>query len=149
MGTGRGIKPGYYGEDYHSYLSGRNDVNLKWVSQAAGVLPAAGFPGSVAGGWLQAGGGAVDTVVHGGVGVYTITLNDSWVDLVKWVLNCKQAAAFSAAGVCDVQVTADNSAVDATRTIVILCTNAAGAAVEPAVNDVISLEFTFQSFNAN
>lgn len=143
-----GIKPGYY-TDHSSYASGRATVNLKWVSQAAGALPAVGFPGTKAGGWLQAGGGAVSTVVHGGAGIFTITLNDAWSDLLSWKLNCKQAAAFSAAGVCDVQITADNSAVTGTQTIVILCTNAAGAAVEPAVNDVLALEFDLQSYDAN
>jgi hypothetical protein len=36
-----------------------------------------------------------------------------------------------------------------TQTVVILCTNAAGAAVEPAVNDQIVLSFRLQSYNAN
>lgn len=148
MGTGQGIKPGYYSND-QAYASGRNTVNLKWVSQAAGVLPAVGFPGTKAGGWLQAGGGAVFSVVFAATGIYTITTNDSWVDLLSFDYFIKQAAAFSAAGACGAFITADNSAVDATRTIVVQVTNAAGAAVNPAVNDVIALEFTLQLFDAN
>lgn len=148
MGTGLGVKPGYY-SDQQAYASGRNSVNLKWVSQAAGVLPAVGFPGTIAGGWLQAGGGAVNAVAFTATGIYTVTLNDSWADLIGFDFFIKQAAAFSAAGACAVFVTADNTAVDGTRTLVLLVTNAAGAAVNPAVNDVISLEITLQSFNAN
>lgn len=137
--------PAYY-PDYSSTVSGEVSVYLKWVSQAAGALPAAGFGGT---GWKQNGGGRVSGVVHGGVGVFTVTLTEAWVDSLALTGYCIQAAAFSAAGVCDVQVTADNSATAGTQTIVVLCTNAAGAAVEPAVNDQIVLSFRLQSYNAN
>jgi hypothetical protein len=138
--------PGYY-TDYSSAASGEVSVYLKWVSQAAGALPAAGlFTGSS---WKQTGGGQVTNVVHGGTGVYTVTLKDAWSDSLALTGYCIQAAAFSAAGVCDVQVTADNSATAGTQTILVLCTNAAGAAVEPAVNDQIVLSFKLQSYNAN
>ena len=138
--------PAYY-DPGTSSASGEVRCYLKWVSQAAGALPAAGFPNGT--GWKQSGGGLVASVVHGGTGVYTVTLNDAWADSLDLHGYAIQAAAFSATGVCDVQVTADNSATAATKTIVILCTNAAGAAVEPAVNDQIVVCIKLQSFNAN
>jgi hypothetical protein len=138
--------PQYYA-DRTSTVSGEVMVYLKWISQAAGALPAAGlFTGA---NWKQTGGGQVTNVVHGATGVYTVTLKDAWTDSLDLHGYCIQAAAFSAAGVCDVQVTADNSGTAGTQTIVILCTNAAGAAVEPAVNDQIVLSFKLQSYNAN
>jgi hypothetical protein len=140
--------PQYY-TDHTSATSGEVKFNLKWVSQAAGALPASGFPGTPTTGWKQSGGGQVTNVVHGATGVFTVTLKDAWVDSLDIHGYCTQAAAFSAAGVCDVQVTTDNSAVAGTQTVVILCTNAAGAAVEPAVNDQIVLSFRLQSYNAN
>lgn len=141
--------PQYY-TDHTSATSGEVKGNLKWVSQAAGALPAQAFLGGTpAGGWLQNGGGLVTAVAHGGTGVFTVTLKDAWADSLDLHGYCIQKAAFSAAGVCDVQVTADNSGVPGTQTIVILCTNAAGAPVEPAVNDQIVLAFRFQSYNAN
>lgn len=132
-----------------AFYSGGQMVCLKWISQAAGVLPAVGFPGTIAGGWLQAGGGAVASISRTGTGQYTITFSDAWVDLVKFVGWAKQAAAYANTGACDVFITADNSAVAGTQTIIVQVTNGSGTAVDPAVNDVICLHFEFQSFNAN
>lgn len=143
-----GNRFGYY-IDASSSASGEVKAYLKWVSQAAGALPAVGFTGLIGGGWKQTGGGLVTAVVHGAAGVYTVTLADAWVDSLDLHGYVIQAAAFNAAGVCDVQITADNSGTIGTQTIVILCTNAAGAPVEPAVNDQVVIAMKFQAFQAN
>lgn len=143
-----GSRFGYY-VDASSTASGEVKAYLKWVSQAAGVLPAVGFTGNIGSGWKQTGGGLVSAIARTGTGAYTITLADAWVDTLDLHGYVIQAAAFSAAGVCDVQIVADNSATAGTQTILVLCTNAAGAAVDPAVNDQVVIAMRFQAFQAN
>lgn len=136
-----GIKPGYY-HDYLSYESGRNFVDIEFTAGVAGAVPAvntAAFP--------HPGAGVVASIVKGGVGVYTINLNDAWVDLLVfrgWTIQ----AAYSAAGACHVMVTANNSGA-ATPSITVLVVNAAGAAVNPTTGDTIYFNFELQLFNAN
>lgn len=132
---------GGYFSDQTAFDSGLVTLNLEWTSGATGAVPAlnsANFPHS--------GVGEVVSVVRGGVGVFTITLTQAWFDLIRFVGWTIQAA-YSAAGACNVRVTANNTGA-ATATLVLLVTNAAGAAVDPTTNDVMYVNLQLQSHQA-
>ena len=130
-------RPGYF-SDSTEFESGKAGIDLEWTSLVSGGVPAlltSGFPHS--------GMGQVASVVHGATGVYTITFTDQWFDLLQfdgWVIQ----ATYSAAGACNVRVTANNTGA-AAKTLVLLVTNAAGAAVDPTTNDVLYVNLRMQS----
>lgn len=115
------MKPGFY-SDYNNQYGGKSELPFKVVF---------GSSGAVASTPLSRG---ITSVVHGATGVYTITLNEKAVRLFSWDLPIKQAT-YSASGACQAQVTAED--VNGAKTITILTTNAAGAAVEPTTGDAL------------
>lgn len=130
--------PAYY-SDATCNESGMVRFNLEWASLAAGAVPALSSFAHMAAGYVA-------SVVHGATGVYTITLNDQWTDLIQFVGWTIQAA-YSAAGACNVRVTANNTGA-AAKTLVLLVTNAAGAAVDPTTNDTLYVNLTMQTYQA-
>ena len=104
------------------------------------VIPigAAGAPGTATNsrGFVAAG-----PITHGATGVYTVNLLESWVAILGYSLNCKQAA-FSSTGVCDVQLTTDS--VKSAGTFVVTCYTAAGAPVDPASGDILFVTIELQ-----
>lgn len=122
--------------DYYSATRGRSFIDLEWTSLAAGAVPALSTFGHSL--------GIASLVKLGGTGAYRVTFADSWTDLMKftgWIIQ----AAYSAAGACHARITANNSG-PINKTIDILITNAAGAAVDPVVGDIVYFDFEMQSF---
>jgi dihydroxyacid dehydratase/phosphogluconate dehydratase len=130
--------PAYY-TDATANESGHVRFDIEWTSAVSGGVPAlSAFPHPAA--------GYVVSVVHGATGVYTITLTDQWADLLEfggWTIQ----ATYSAAGACNIRVTANNTNA-AAKTLVLLVTNAAGAAVDPTTNDVLYVNLRMQSYQA-
>lgn len=128
-------RPGYF-SDQTAFESGKVGIDLEWVSLVSGGVPALTA-------FSHKGMGQIVSVVHGATGVYTITFTDQWFDLLEfvgWVIQ----AAYSAAGACNVRVTANNTGA-AAKTLVLLVTNAAGAAVDPTTNDALYINVKMQS----
>lgn len=128
-------RPGYF-SDVTNFESGKVGIDLEWTSGASGAVPALTA-------FSHGGVGQVTSVAKGATGVLTITMTDKWDDLLQfngWVIQ----AAYSSAGACNVRVTANNTSA-AAKTLVLLVTNAAGAAVDPTTNDTIYINLVMQS----
>lgn len=73
-----------------------------------------------------------------GTGVLTVVLKEAWNDFENFIGTVQQAT-YSSSGACNVELTANNSGVGATRTLVFLLTNGAGAAVNAASGDIVRI----------
>ena len=85
----------------------------------------------------------IASVARTGVGAYTITLNDIYVDMFKCGVNFLFA---TSPGVANVYVVSQD--VDGAKTILIQCEDFAGAAVDPANGATMKLEITLKTSTA-
>jgi len=117
------------------YNSGRNVFDVEFTIGAAGAVPAS-FPS----GFSRASPDAVKSVTHPGTGLYVLTLNDQWADLLVGFGWCVQAASqatpanFTSAGICSV-VVVQNLSNTSTKTITFGALNGAGTLTDPASGD--------------
>ena len=86
--------PTFY-DDMHSASSGRNWIDLIWVSGASGAVPATLTVSNY-----------ITSVVHGATGVYTVTFDSAWNALLGFEGFVKQAT-YSSSGACNIEVTGD------------------------------------------
>ncbi len=80
----------------------------------------------------------VSSIVTSGTGVITVTLKETWNYYLNHIGTVKQAS-YATAGASQIEITADNSATAATKTMVFVVTQGSGAAVALAANDVVRL----------
>lgn len=80
-------------------------------------------------------------ITHGSTGQYTLNLLETWVAILGYKLNCKQAT-YSATGADHVNLVTDS--VKSAGTVLIECLTAAGAPVDPASGDILFLTLELQ-----
>lgn len=104
------------------------------------VIPigAAGAPGTATNskGFVTSG-----PLTHGSTGQYTVNLLESWIAILGYNLNCKQAS-YSSSGAVEAVIVTD--AVKSAGTLLIECLTSAGAAVDPANGDILFLTLELQ-----
>jgi len=132
-------RAGYFGDDTANE-SGQVELYLQYTSLVTGGIPttlsrSSGF-----------GLGAVAAIARTGVGLFTIQFDQIWTLKYLDFNGVFQQAAYSAAGACEVQILTDTVATNGQMTIEV--TNAAGAAVDPTTNDIITYHWTMQSHTA-
>lgn len=127
------------GDNIRSFQAGWDNMWLRWTSGASGAVTTIDKTKRYGFAPINA---AVQPVVHGATGVFTLNLADVWNDFLNLDYNIIQAT-YSAAGACQIQVTAFNLAA---KTVTILVTNAAGAATDPTTNDKIIIVLSLQAF---
>lgn len=79
----------------------------------------------------------VTSATTSGTGVVTVVLKERWNKFRNFIPSIQQAS-YSAAGACNIELTAQN-ATGTTKTLTFLLTNGAGAAVNAASGDIIRL----------
>ncbi len=121
--------------DIGSHQAGRNFIDLRWTSGASGAVASVDAT-------KKYGFDSTTPVAHGATGVYTLTTSGQWADYIGCTVDIIQAS-YSASGACKGRVTAYSLA---NKTVTILITTAAGAAVEPTTGDVITVTLTMQQY---
>jgi hypothetical protein len=133
------LRGAWGGDNIRSFQAGWDTMWLRWTSGITGAV--ATIDPTKRYGYAKVG-GAVAPAVRTGVGTFTLNLADQWNDFLNLDYNIIQAA-YSAAGACQVQVTGFNLAA---KTVSILVTNAAGAAVDPTTGDKVIIGLSMQAF---
>ncbi len=133
------IKGSWGGDDIRSFQAGWNNLWLRWTSGATGAVTT--IDPTKRYGYAKIG-AAVAPVVHGATGVFVLNLETQWNDFLNLDYNIIQAS-YSAAGACQIQVTGFNLAA---KTVTILVTNAAGAAVDPTTGDKLIIMLSMQAY---
>ena len=85
---------------------------------------------------------AAAPATHDATGVYSALLRESWVALLGYHLNCKQAT-YSASGACEVTLKTDSVSASTPKVVVEVRT-AAGVLVDPASGDILFLTLDLQ-----
>jgi hypothetical protein len=127
------------GDNIRSFEAGWNTMWLRWTSGASGAV--ASIDSTKRYGFAVPG-AAVAPVVHGATGVYVLNLADVWNDLLDVSGDIMQAS-YSASGACEVVRTAFSLSA---KTVTILVTTAAGAAVEPTTGDILTVKIELQAY---
>lgn len=127
------------GDNLRSFQTAPNTMWLRWTSGATGAVttidPTKRF------GFAKIG-ASVQPAVLGATGVYVLNLAGVWNDILDVVGDIQQAT-YSASGACFVKRTAFSLAA---KTVTILITNAAGAAVAPTTGDIITIRLEMQAY---
>lgn len=138
------MQPGNYGQ-LQDYSSGRNFIDIEFNAGGTGAVPS--FPT----GFNRATPDAVKSVVRVSPGVYTVTLNNPWADILfatGWVVQAASQAVlanYSASGIVGV-VVLQNLSTTTTPTITFGLVNGAGTITEAATGDDIYFHIEPQFF---
>lgn len=138
------MQPGYY-NNYNDFSSGRSCIDIEFTVGATGAVPT--FPT----GFSRATADAIKSVVRISAGVYTVTFNNGWNDILfatGWVVQTASQAVlgnYSAAGIAGV-VVLQNLSSAAVPTITFGLINGAGAITEAANGDDIYFHIEPQFF---
>jgi hypothetical protein len=126
--------------DQSSQASGLVDIPVKFTAGASGAVPALSA-------FAQHNGVAAVTKPSG-TGIYKITLEDAYLARVGFIRDVKQAS-YSSSGACHIQITADTTSDPTDPSVTLLVTTAAGAAVNLASGDVVTITLVMQYLDAN
>lgn len=118
--------------DRSAAIGAIKDLYVKFVSGASGAVPTA-----------LAILGEIQTVTRTGTGAYTVQFSQSYYQAIEFAGSVTQAAGYANTGACTVYQVYDTAEATA-GTVKFLVTNAAGTAVDPAVNDVVKVHLTVQ-----
>lgn len=127
------------------YSSGRAIIDIEFNAGGTGAVPS--FPT----GFNRASPDAVKSVVRVSPGVYTVTLNNPWADLLfatGWVVQAASQAVlanYSASGIVGV-VVLQNLSGATTPTVTFALVNGAGTITEAATGDDIYFHMETQFF---
>jgi len=123
--------------DTTNQASGLVWMPVKFTAGASGALPALSA--------FAQHNGLAAAAKPSGTGIYTLTLEEPYLDLVDFSAKIKQAS-YSSSGACNVEITADATS-GQTRLLTLLVTTSAGAAVNLASGDVVILMLCLQYMN--
>lgn len=124
-------QPGYW-VDETDWQAGRVGLTVRWTSGASGAVSTV---------TKKAGFGATP-VTRTGVGSFTLSLAEVYADHEPSIDEIVQAS-YSASGACYVVVTGYNLAA---KTVTVKTVTAAGAAVDPTTNDVVTVRLVMQTY---